>query len=61
MKPQQAKIIRLLAMGDTQKEIAAKLNTTTTSINNRIQYLKKKKGARTLIHLVVSCYEKEII
>ena len=60
MKPRQQKIMKLLAQGFTQKEVAAKMNTTPTSINNRLKYLRVKHGKRTVIELVVDYALKEI-
>jgi len=52
--------MKLLAQGFTQKEVAAKMNTTPTSINNRLKYLRVKHGKRTVIELVVDYALKEI-
>jgi DNA-binding CsgD family transcriptional regulator len=61
LSPSQLELLRLLAQGLTNCEIAARLATSPKSVGTRIYELKMRLHARTRTHIVAIAYERGLL
>jgi len=52
LSPRELEILRLLAQGKASKAVGAKLNISTTTVNNHVQHILKKLGAHNRLEAI---------
>jgi len=52
LSPRELEILRLLAHGEASKQVGARLNISTTTVNNHVQHILKKLGAHNRLEAI---------